>query len=76
MTLICAIVHLVGAVQFTFAVFYDWTKVKIPPSVQEMGSGFGGKLVYLTFWDAVRISPNLSLPWGSCGSCGGPNEWE
>lgn len=53
MTLVCAFIHLIAAVQFTFAVFWDWTRVIIPPSVQEMGSGFGGKLVYLTFWDAI-----------------------
>ncbi|XP_049856042.1 androgen-induced gene 1 protein-like isoform X1 [Schistocerca gregaria] len=48
--------HLVGAAQFSFSVFYDWTFVKIPIEVSRMGSGFGGKLQFLTFWNAILQS--------------------
>ncbi|KAK3911705.1 Androgen-induced gene 1 protein [Frankliniella fusca] len=66
MTLICAIIHLVGAVQFTFAVFYDYTRVIIPKEVQEMGgSGFGGKFVFLTFWDAILQAVYFTIALGN-----------
>ncbi|KAL0274628.1 UNVERIFIED_CONTAM: hypothetical protein PYX00_002717 [Menopon gallinae] len=46
-------VHLVAALQFLFAVYYDFSYVTIPPSVSNIGVSFGGKLKFLTNWDAI-----------------------
>ncbi|XP_066992578.1 androgen-induced gene 1 protein isoform X1 [Anabrus simplex] len=47
------LIHVIGAVQFSFSVYYDWNFVKIPREASRMGSGYGGKLKFLTFWDAI-----------------------
>lgn len=46
-------IHLVAAVQFGFAVYYDFVHVHMPPHMQRLGGNFGGKFKYLTFLDAV-----------------------
>lgn len=47
------LVHLLGALQFSYSVYYDWNYVVIPPSVSNIGSAYGGKFKFLTFWDAI-----------------------
>lgn len=47
------LIHILGALQFSYSVYYDWNYVVIPISASRMGSGYGGKLQFLTFWDAV-----------------------
>lgn len=49
------LIHLVGCLQFSYSVYYDWNYVVIPPSASRMGSGYGGKLKFLTNWDAVSL---------------------
>lgn len=46
-------IHLVAAVQFCFAVYYDYAHVHMPHHMQRLGGNFGGKFKYLTFLDAV-----------------------
>lgn len=48
------LVHLIGALQFSYSVYYDWSYVHIPREMPN-GSRFGGKFVFLTFWNAVRL---------------------
>jgi hypothetical protein len=50
-----ALIHLLGCLQFSYGVYYDWNYVVIPVSVSQMGSGYGGKLKFLTNWDAVSL---------------------
>lgn len=50
-----ALIHLIGCLQFSYSVYYDWNYVVIPISVSPMGSGYGGKLKFLTFWNAVSL---------------------
>lgn len=46
--------HLVAAIQFCFAVYYDCFHVHAPASVlKSNGSKFGGKFKFLTFIDGV-----------------------
>jgi hypothetical protein len=47
------IMHLVAMVQFGYGCYFDWYYVNVPPTVHSMGFNFGGKLKFLTFWDAV-----------------------
>lgn len=53
--IIRALIHLVGCLQFSYSVYYDWNYVVIPLSASKMGSGYGGKLKFLTNWDAVSF---------------------
>lgn len=48
------LIHLLAALQFSYSVYYDWTYVKIPVEISN-GTKFGGKFVFLTFWDAVSF---------------------
>lgn len=52
-------VHLVAALQFMFAVYYDFTYVVIPPTVSNIGMAYGGKLKFLTNWDSVSYCQHL-----------------
>lgn len=51
--------HLIGAVQFGYSVYYDYTYVHIPQELREesrrMSNTYGGKFKYLTFIDAVSL---------------------
>ncbi|XP_037957934.1 androgen-induced gene 1 protein isoform X1 [Teleopsis dalmanni] len=47
------LMHLTAAVQFSYAIHYDYTYVKFPVSDANMHSTFGGKFKYLTFLDAI-----------------------
>lgn len=47
------LVHLMAAVQFSYAIYYDYTYVHFPASDKNMHNPFGGKFKYLTFLDAV-----------------------
>lgn len=49
------LIHVVGCLQFSYSVYYDWNYVDIPLSASRMGSGYGGKLKFLTNWDAVSL---------------------
>lgn len=45
--------HAVGALQFSYSVYYDYTYVIVPKEVAPIMSAYGGKFKFLTFWDAV-----------------------
>lgn len=47
------IMHVIAAVHFWYAIWFDYTKVRIPESHHKMGNTFGGKFKYLTFLDAI-----------------------
>lgn len=47
--------HVVGAVQFSYSVFYDYFYVVVPKEVFPLMQAFGGKFKFLTFWDAVSF---------------------
>lgn len=47
------IFHMIAAVQFWYAVYYDFAFVKVPEQHHRMGNNFGGKFKYLTFLDAI-----------------------
>lgn len=53
--LMITIFHIIGAVQFSFSVFYDYTYVVVPKEVFPLMGAFGGKFKFLTFWNAVSI---------------------
>jgi len=53
--IIRVLIHVVGCLQFSYSVYYDWNYVVIPLSASTMGSGYGGKLQFLTYWDAVSL---------------------
>lgn len=53
--IIRVLIHVVGCLQFSYSVYYDWNYVVIPLSASTMGSGYGGKLKFLTYWDAVSL---------------------
>lgn len=49
-----ALMHFIAAVQFTYAIYYDFRYVHFPPEMRRApGGDFGGKLKFLTVWDAV-----------------------
>lgn len=48
--------HVVGAVQFSYSVFYDYFYVMVPKEVFPLMQAFGGKFKFLTFWDAILQS--------------------
>lgn len=56
-----ALIHLLGCLQFSYSVYYDWNYVVIPISVSQMGSGYGGKLKFLTFWNAILQSVYFTI---------------
>lgn len=46
--------HLISAIQFCFAVYYDYAQVNVPPEfLRSKRASFGGKFKYLTFIDGV-----------------------
>lgn len=47
--------HVVGAVQFSYSVFYDYFYVVVPKEVFPLMQAFGGKFKFLTFWNAVSF---------------------
>jgi hypothetical protein len=51
---IIRLMHVIGCVQFTYAVYFDIYYVHVPRSVRNVGNNFGGKFKYLTFLNAVR----------------------
>uniref|UniRef100_A0AAG5DSE1 Androgen-induced 1 n=1 Tax=Anopheles atroparvus TaxID=41427 RepID=A0AAG5DSE1_ANOAO len=50
---LCKLMHLIAAVQFSYAIYYDFKYVHFPPEMQRPGGEFGGKLKFLTVWDAI-----------------------
>lgn len=44
--------HLFGVIHYAYAIFYDYTYV-FPEEVKIRGFSYGGKFIYLTFWDTV-----------------------
>ncbi|KAJ8866313.1 hypothetical protein PR048_032156 [Dryococelus australis] len=47
------VIHVVAFLSFTYAIYYDYFHVRIPREVHSIGSSFGGKFKFLTFWDAI-----------------------
>lgn len=48
--------HLITAVQFCFAVYYDYAFVHVPSSALKSNrTTFGGKFKFLTFFDGVNM---------------------
>lgn len=47
------LMHFIVAVQFSYGIYYDFTYVHFPPGMHRPGGEFGGKLKFLTVWDAV-----------------------
>ncbi|XP_019543662.2 androgen-induced gene 1 protein isoform X1 [Aedes albopictus] len=47
------LMHLILVVQFSYGIYYDFTYVHFPPEMRRPGGEFGGKLKYLTVWDAI-----------------------
>lgn len=48
--------HLITAIQFCFAVFYDFSYVHVPgKALRSNKSPYGGKFKYLTFLNAVSL---------------------
>lgn len=56
------LVHLTAFVQFSYAIYYDYTYVHFPPGANIMHNPFGGKFKYLTFLDAVCIADKMAMP--------------
>jgi len=50
---IVTLMHLIAAIIFWYAVYFDVMHVTIPETQHRMGNRFGGKFKYLTFIDAV-----------------------
>ncbi|XP_052869548.1 androgen-induced gene 1 protein-like isoform X1 [Anopheles cruzii] len=48
-----ALMHFIAAVVFTYAIYYDFRYVHFPPEMWRPGGEFGGKLKFLTVWDAI-----------------------
>lgn len=55
------IVHVLGALLFTFGCYYDWNYVVVPKTVVPIMSAYGGKLKFLTYWDAVMQALYFTL---------------
>lgn len=54
---IIKIFHIIAAVQFCFAVYYDFTYVHVPSkALRSNRSTFGGKFKFLTFIDGVNYA--------------------
>lgn len=47
------LMHLIGAITFWYAIYYDFTFVRFPHAVTGYVQ-FGGKFKFLTFLDAVN----------------------
>lgn len=57
--------HLIAAIQFCFAVYYDFAFVHVPPNVLKINRNpFGGKFKFLTFLNAVS-SKSFALFWSA-----------
>lgn len=55
LSLLIKFFHLIAAIQFGFAVYYDFSYVHVPSKVLSSNRAtFGGKFKYLTFIDGVR----------------------
>lgn len=58
--------HLIAAIQFCFAIYYDYSFVHAPPNVLRTNrSPYGGKFKFLTFINAVSQKA-LTEPKVSC----------
>lgn len=55
------VLHFVGAVLFTFGCYYDWNYVVVPEDVVPIMSAYGGKLKFLTYWDALMQAAYFTL---------------
>ncbi|XP_055613176.1 androgen-induced gene 1 protein-like isoform X3 [Uranotaenia lowii] len=66
------LMHFITAVQFIYSVYYDFTYVHFPPEMRRPGGEFGGKLKFLTVWDAILQAIYFSI----CliNDCVGTNE--
>jgi hypothetical protein len=57
MNFLKTVFHLVGAVQFWYAIYYDYSYVHIPQDLRDAGTfkrdTFGGKFKYLTFINGI-----------------------
>jgi FAR-17a/AIG1-like protein len=53
------LLHVIACVQFTYAIYYDYTQVHVPQHLRRTTSNFGGKFKFLTFLNAVRIQTEL-----------------
>ncbi|XP_058060976.1 androgen-induced gene 1 protein-like isoform X1 [Anopheles bellator] len=47
------LMHFIAAVVFTYGIYYDFQYVHFPPEMWRPGGEFGGKLKFLTVWDAI-----------------------
>ncbi|CAH2215953.1 jg18168, partial [Pararge aegeria aegeria] len=47
--------HLLGAIQFSYGCYYDYTYVQIP-STSTTVTTFGGKFKYLTYLNAMLLT--------------------
>uniref|UniRef100_A0A1B6DLQ4 Uncharacterized protein n=1 Tax=Clastoptera arizonana TaxID=38151 RepID=A0A1B6DLQ4_9HEMI len=54
--LITKVLHVIGAVQFSFSVVYDFSYVVVPKDEFPLMSAFSGKFKFLTFWNAIVLS--------------------
>lgn len=60
--LLIILFHLFGILHYAYAIFYDYMYV-FPEEVKIRKYSFGGKFVYLTFWDTVsKFSPKGQSP--------------
>lgn len=58
--------HLLAAIQFCAAVYYDFYYVHVPSTaLRSNKSKFGGKFKFLTFIDGVKIVENI-LDFDNC----------
>lgn len=48
-------IHIAAALNFGYAVYYDWNYVHIPLHISKIHGLFGRQLKYLTYWNAVCI---------------------
>lgn len=53
--------HLIGVLHYAYAIFYDVYFV-FPEEVKFRKYSFGGKFIYLTFWDTVSLWIFFSSP--------------
>lgn len=54
--------HLLAAVQFGFAIYYDYSHVHVPATVLPSNkTNYGGKFKFLTFIDGVNHKKLLAL---------------
>lgn len=61
-TTVIKVFHLITAIQFCFAVYYDYAFVHVPSSaLRSNRTTFGGKFKFLTFIDGVNKKKNFKL---------------